>query len=60
MMSCCTCGHSEEEHGHDLEYPSSTSCHGIFIDTQGRRQSCECIAFEADDSEIAISSREQG
>lgn len=33
----CTCGHAPEEHGHDPEYPGSTSC-----------TECEdCIAYEA-------------
>jgi len=40
----CTCGHAEEEHGHDLKYPGSTACN-----------ECDCIAFEEgeDDSEEA-------
>jgi len=33
----CTCGHAEEEHGHDDEYPASTAC-----------SECDCIAFEGD------------
>lgn len=31
----CTCGHSEEEHGHDPKYPGSTAC-----------TECECIAYD--------------
>jgi len=33
----CTCGHAPEEHGHDPEYPGSTSC-----------AECDCIAYETD------------
>jgi hypothetical protein len=36
--TACTCGHSIEEHGHDPEYPGSTSC-----------SECDCIAYEASD-----------
>lgn len=35
-MKACTCGHAQEEHGHDPQYPGSTSC-----------QECGCIAYEA-------------
>ena len=33
----CTCGHAEEEHGHDPQYPGSTAC---------QMEDCECIAWE--------------
>ena len=34
----CVCGHAIEEHGHDPDYPGSTSC-----------AECDCVAYEADD-----------
>jgi len=34
----CICGHAVEEHGHDPEYPGSTSC----------TECDDCIAYEAD------------
>lgn len=34
-MNACVCGHSPEEHGHDVEHTGSTACN-----------ECECIAFE--------------
>lgn len=43
MSETCTCGHSQEEHGHDPKYPGSTAC-----------QECEdpeCIAYEAAEDE---------
>lgn len=36
----CTCGHDEEEHGGDPNYPGSTACNV---------ENCDCIAFEADE-----------
>jgi hypothetical protein len=33
----CTCGHAEEEHGHDAAHPGSTAC-----------TECDCIAWEWD------------
>lgn len=36
----CACGHSEEEHGGDREYPGSTAC---------AVAPCDCLAFEADE-----------
>lgn len=33
----CTCGHAEEEHGGDPEFPGSTAC---------QDEDCNCIAFE--------------
>jgi len=47
----CTCGHSEEEHGHDPDYPGSTSCHGVVDNGDGKDEPCECVAFEDDGSE---------
>jgi hypothetical protein len=35
----CACGHSPEEHGHDPEHPSSTSC---------TDEECDCVAYEAE------------
>jgi hypothetical protein len=37
-MKPCTCGHSVEEHGPDLEHPGSRAC-----------DECDCIAYEADE-----------
>lgn len=36
----CVCGHAIEEHGGDPKFPGSTAC-----------VECDCIAYEADDSE---------
>lgn len=36
----CVCGHAEEEHGDDPDYPGSTAC-----------TECDCIAYEEEDSE---------
>ncbi len=41
----CTCGHDEEDHGHDPKLPGSTACHFDGDDPED----CECIAFEPDD-----------
>lgn len=38
----CTCGHSEEEHGHDPKFPGSTACHA---------DDCDCIAYEEGDDD---------
>ena len=41
MSECgrpCECGHSPEEHGHDIEHPGSTAC---------TEDGCPCIAFDA-------------
>ena len=38
-VMACTCGHAEEEHGHDPQYPGSTSC---------QIAGCDCVAFEDD------------
>ena len=38
----CTCGHTEEEHGGDSEYPGSSAC---------SVEGCDCIAFEEDANE---------
>ena len=43
----CTCGHSEEEHGHDPKYPGSTACTEPSFFSPKRR--CACIAYEEDD-----------
>lgn len=37
----CVCGHSEEEHGNDPEYPGSTACN----------ECDDCVAFEDNDEE---------
>lgn len=42
----CTCGHAEEEHGDDPEFPGSTACRedlGLTGDDP-----CPCLAFEDD------------
>jgi hypothetical protein len=36
----CVCGHAQEEHGHDEEYPNSTAC-----------SECDCIAYEAEETD---------
>jgi hypothetical protein len=41
----CTCGHSEEEHGHDPKYPGSTAC---------TEKDCDCIAFEEDPEDVSL------
>lgn len=33
----CHCGHVQDEHGDDPEYPGSTAC---------SIEGCDCIAFE--------------
>lgn len=40
--TACTCGHAEEEHGHDPKYPGSTAC---------QVEECDCIAFEGAEEE---------
>lgn len=42
----CTCGHSEEEHGHDPKYLSSTAC---------SEKKCDCVAFEDDEEGSEVS-----
>ena len=42
MTTTCTCGHDEEEHGDDPEYPGSSACN---IDD------CDCVCFEADEDD---------
>ena len=37
--SICMCGHVEDEHGHDPDYPGSSSC---------TIKGCECVAFDPD------------
>ena len=41
-MTTFTCGHDEEEHGGDLEFPDSSKCN---VDD------CDCICYEEDDEE---------
>ena len=41
----CTCGHVEDEHGHDEQYPGSTTC---AID------GCDCISFEDADPNVTL------
>ena len=38
----CVCGHTEDEHGGDPQYPGSSKCN---VDD------CECVCFEADEDE---------
>lgn len=33
----CVCGHSQDDHGGDPDYPGSTAC---------RDDDCECVAYE--------------
>jgi hypothetical protein len=44
----CICGHNEDEHGNDPEYPGSTACRAIVVydseDTED--EPCECVVFE--------------
>jgi hypothetical protein len=42
----CVCGHSEEEHGHDPEYPGSTSCSGVVDGGNDKDEPCGCLVFE--------------
>ena len=35
----CMCGHSEEEHGHDPDYPGSSAC---------TVPNCDCVAYDPD------------
>ena len=35
----CTCGHVQDEHGHDPKYPGSTACN---------IEGCDCCAYEWD------------
>ena len=39
----CVCGHAEEEHGHDPEYPGSDAC---------QAEGCDCLGFEETDEEV--------
>lgn len=51
----CVCGHSEEEHGNDPEYPGSTACDAelrlAYISKKGQSpvEKCDCIAFEEEE-----------
>ena len=36
----CTCGHSEDLHGCDSDFPGSSAC---------REKDCTCIAYEEDE-----------
>lgn len=38
----CMCGHSEEEHGHDPDYPGSSAC---------TVEDCDCVAYDPDHTE---------
>jgi len=38
----CTCGHHEEEHGGDPEYPGSSGC---------SVEGCDCVCFEQDEQD---------
>lgn len=40
--STCCCGHEEDEHGHDPDYPGSTACNV---------PGCRCMAYESDNEE---------
>ena len=40
----CHCGHAEDEHGLDDEFPGSTAC---------AEDDCDCIAFESDGEDDA-------
>lgn len=39
-MKNCSCGHTDDEHGDDPEYPGSTAC-----------RECDCLAYEWDGEE---------
>lgn len=48
----CTCGHSEEEHGHDPKYPGSTACrYHDLTDKVSGDEGCDCIAYEGEDDD---------
>lgn len=38
----CTCGHDEDEHGGDPEFPGSSRCNN---------GDCDCVCFESDGEE---------
>jgi hypothetical protein len=40
MPTTCTCGHEEDEHGGDPQYPGSSACN---VDD------CDCLSYEEDD-----------
>jgi hypothetical protein len=42
MGEACVCGHAEEEHGGDPEYPGSTAC---------QEADCDCVCYEPDGDE---------
>jgi len=51
----CTCGHAQEEHGHDKENPGSTACTVLIQEAdeeEGQEEElCDCIAYEEADEE---------
>ncbi len=50
-MRACTCGHAEDDHGHDPKYPASSACRMGSTDESkdAMLDDCECVCFEADD-----------
>lgn len=52
-MRACTCGHSEDDHGHDPKFPGSTQCRAGSTDPEkdAMLDDCECICFEWDGDE---------
>lgn len=53
MEDVCTCGHAEDEHGGDEEFPGSTACAGMTQDNDDSGDAilvpCDCICYEEDD-----------
>lgn len=41
----CYCGHVEDEHGSDPDYPGSTVC---------TIEGCDCVAFDHDSEATAV------
>lgn len=39
IFKICTCGHADDDHGHDPKFPGSTACND---------DDCDCLAFEKD------------
>lgn len=51
----CVCGHSEEEHGNDPDFPGSTACQTcmglVGFGGEENYAGWECIAFEEDEND---------
>lgn len=49
----CACGHAQEEHGGDPEYPGSMACRfsDPKIAEEAGIEECDCAAFDGDDED---------